>query len=558
MTRLLAGIVLLVFTLCPALASSNCSAEGENHSALYPDATRFLEAITTEESHPASAKRLSGITVPHHLVAGHLIARGFRAASGFSYDRVIVLTPDHFSRSKAPFATTRHGFETPLGPVEVDGEAVQALLADETVEESCLFEREHGLHALLPFLRRNLPGAKLVPVAISLRAKRADWDRLIELLAPLAGETTLVVQSTDFSHYHPHEKARQFDQQTLNVIASGSLDEVAMLSQPDHLDSLGSLYVQMKLQAQRHGAVPIVISSENQQQYTSRRVDRTTSYMVLLFGRVEDGDAPHEDSAELVYFAGDVHFGRAMTQALADADAGERVADAVLARTHGRPLIVNLEGVILPNVPEALEHMTIAMPEMLTIDWLRRLNVTGVGLANNHAMDLGPSGFAETKAALADAKIASFAQGESLDIGALTVVGLSDLDSNGPPFTDLVSPALLDRLIVADARRPIVAFVHWGREYVASPAARETWLAEEMRLRGVSLIVGGHPHVTDGKLTPLGGGEAIMAYSLGNFLFDQTERRASGALLELRVFEQGTFFARLLPLPNLFDLATGR
>lgn len=558
MTRLFAGLAFVLLALCPAFASAHCPEAGKNHAALYPDAGRFLDAIAGERDFPASPTRLTGITVPHHLVAGHLIARGFRAASGFSYDRVIVLTPDHFSRAAKPFATTSHGFDTALGAIQIDDDAVRTLLADEAVEDSCLFAREHGLHALLPFLRENLPGARLVPVAISPRAKRADWDRLAALLGPLAGEATLVVQSTDFSHYHPHEKARQFDQQVLNVIASGSLDEVAMLTQPDHLDSLGSLYVQMKLQRERYGAAPVAIASENQQQYAPQRMVETTSYIVLLFARLEDGVFAHQDDAELIYFAGDTHFGRAMTQALADADAADRVADAVLGRTHGRPLVVNLEGVILPNVPEALGHMTIAMPEALAVDWLRRLNVAGAGLANNHVMDLGASGLAETKAALDRAGVARFGQGERLDIGGVSVVGLSDIDSNGPPFTDLVSPALIDRLEVADAARPVAAFVHWGREYAAAPTPRETYLADEMRLGGASLIVGAHPHVADGGLAALGGGEALMAYSLGNFLFDQTERRASGTLLEMRVFPQGTFFARLLPLPNLFDLATGR
>jgi poly-gamma-glutamate capsule biosynthesis protein CapA/YwtB (metallophosphatase superfamily) len=89
---------------------------------------------------------------------------------------------------------------------------------------------------------------------------------------------------------------------------------------------------------------------------------------------------------------------------------------------------------------------------------------------------------------------------------------------------------------------------------VPAPGPREKMLADDMRLRSVSAIVGAHPHVADGKLTALGGGDTLLAYSLGNFLFDQTAERSSGTLLEVRIFEQGTFFARLIPLPNFFDL----
>ena len=56
------------------------------------------------------------------------------------------------------------------------------------------------------------------------------------------------------------------------------------------------------------------------------------------------------------------------------------------------------------------------------------------------------------------------------------------------------------------------------------------------------------------RTEPLRGGAAQMVFSLGNFIFDQSAPRGSGALLELRVFGQGTLAARLVPVPNLFDL----
>lgn len=551
----LVAALLLLLLSTPAFAAACPDGDARFGTGFYPGPYLFETAIAAEEAYPPSKVRLSGITVPHHLVVPRLIARGFRAASGFDYDRVILLAPDHFLRVEgAAFATTRRGFDTVLGPVDIDREAVDGLLAAGALD-SCLFADDHGVLALLPFLRHAFPEARLVPVSISIRSKREDWDRLAGLLAPLAGERTLVVQSTDFSHYHPHGRARVFDQQVLNLLAEGDPDRLARLNQPDHVDSLASMYVQMKLQREVHGAAPVVLASENQQEHTGARLAETTSYTLIAFGAFGLGDAPHEPEADVYYFAGDAHFGRAITRALTDPDAAERVAEAVLARTRGRPLILNLEGVILPNVPEALGHMTLAMPEEMAIPWLRRLNVAAVGLANNHAMDLGPAGMEETRQALDRAGIARFGQGERIDVGGLAVVGLTDLDSNGPPYTDLVTPELLDRLMVEDATRPVVAFVHWGREYEAAPGPREAMLAEEMRLRGAALIAGAHPHVADGRLATLGGGDTLMAYSLGNFLFDQSAATASGTLLEVRVFAQGTVFARLVELPNLFDLA---
>jgi poly-gamma-glutamate synthesis protein (capsule biosynthesis protein) len=73
----------------------------------------------------------------------------------------------------------------------------------------------------------------------------------------------------------------------------------------------------------------------------------------------------------------------------------------------------------------------------------------------------------------------------------------------------------------------------------------------------VSLIAGAHPHQAYQRVEALAGGETAVAYSLGNFLFDQFSDRASGAILEVRFFPQGTFFARLVPMPNFYEAAHG-
>lgn len=551
-------LVLLLVTSASAGAAS-CPPGNADFPIFENNPALFEGAIGKVAAFEPSNERLSGITVPHHLLADRLVALGFRAASAFRYRRIVVVTPDHFRRAEKLFATSARGYGTEFGPVMADKVAVARLLAnDGLIEESCLFGREHGLQALLPFIRHYFPEAKVVPVAMSIRSKRDDWDRLAAALEPLLDAETLVVESTDFSHYLPQPVARRFDQQTLNVLASGDLDLIAGLRQPDHADSVGALYLQTKLQKERFGAGPLVIANESSNAFSAAEMAKTTSYSVVLFGRFPPGfNAPVLDGTHVYHLAGDTNFGRAMKMALLDPDAAERVREAVLVRTNGRPLIVNLEGVILPNVPEALDDLTLAMPEDLTLRWLKDLNVAAAGLANNHASDLGETGLAETKLALDSAGIPHFGQGEALSLPGLDLVGLTDGDSNALRQTGLVTPELLDRLVREDAARPVLAMVHWGREYVAEPSERERALADAMRLKGVTAIVGGHPHVASGGPTALAGGDTAMVYSLGNFLFDQTAARASGQLVEVRTFPQGTLFLRTIPLPNLFDLARG-
>lgn len=551
-------VALICVWLLPsiAFAAPACPQGDEPFPLFYADPALFQNAIAGVETFEPSNERLTGITVPHHLLVDKLVALGFRAASAFQYKRIVILSPDHFRQADRLFATTTRDFATVFGEMKVDTEAVRSLLNDGDVEESCLFAKEHGVQAMLPFIRYYFPSAEIVPVAMSIRSERADWDRLAEALAPLVDVDTLVVESTDFSHYLPQHEARRFDQQTLNLLAARSLEDIARLDQPDHADSVGALYVQTKLQQRLFGAAPLVIANENSQRFSKTYVDRTTSYMVILFGRFGPAfNNPLADRTQAYYFAGDTNFGRAMKDVFLRDGMAEKIVAEVLARTKGRPLVVNLEGVILPNVPEAIDDMTLAMPEDLTVATLEKLNVAGAGLANNHAFDLGQSGYAETLSALDAAGIMRFGQGEMLSLPGLDVVGLADIDTNGSQHVDLLTTDLLDRLVREDAQRPVVAFVHWGREYKTEPSEREKMLADEMRLRGVSVIVGAHPHMSSGKVEALAGGDVAEVYSLGNFLFDQDADRSSGSLLEVRVFEQGNIFLRLMPLPNFFEMA---
>jgi AmmeMemoRadiSam system protein B len=558
--RVLAAIAVLVALAAPALASEwLCPEDGGDFAPFYTDRTMLDAAVERAADFAPLAQAPSGLTVPHHLLADRLVAGGVRLAAGHDYDRIILLSPDHFRQARKPFATTTRGFETLLGNVATDAEAARALLgATPLVEESCLFAAEHGVAALLPFVAHYIPGTPVLPVAISIRTTRADWEALANALAPLVTPRTLILQSTDFSHYLPHHGARVRDQQTLNVLASGSLDAIAGFNQPEHLDSAGAMYVHTALQQRQRGAAPRVVANENGQQYTGSFVAETTSYMVVAFMPPDAPPSPLPAGAQRFFMAGDTFFGRGMSRALLDEDAAERVEDAVLAATGGAPIVANLEGVLLPYLPSALPELVLAMPAAQAVAWLKRLNVVAVSLANNHALDIGPSGYAETLAALETAGIGAIGQGQRLDIAGAALVALGDLGTNASQQTMLIDTPLLDRLTVTDATTPVIAFAHWGEEYVAEPGARETMLAEEMRRRGAAVIVGAHPHRASGPVTALGGGDTAMLYSLGNFLFDQTADRASGALAEITVFEQGTVFVRRLELANLYDLATGR
>jgi poly-gamma-glutamate synthesis protein (capsule biosynthesis protein) len=111
----------------------------------------FMNAL--EKERPTKLyPTVTGVTVPHHLLAADLIARGLWSASGNRYDRIVLMSPDHFRKTKKIIATTASGFDTVLGSVDAHAPSVQQLLSSQDfVEDSDLFAHEHGILAILPF-----------------------------------------------------------------------------------------------------------------------------------------------------------------------------------------------------------------------------------------------------------------------------------------------------------------------------------------------------------------------------------------------------------------------
>lgn len=549
--------MLLVIVAC--VITSAQAANQAPFASLYSDPKPFLDAIA-QERRPPPQLPVTGISVPHHLLAADLIARGFQAAAGNRYDRVIILSPDHFSRSRRPMATTRRDIETVFGLVHNDKVTSSALLADNALfDDSDLFTKEHGIAALLPFVRHFFPGAKVVPIAISYSASREDCEHALASIEKLIGPRTLVVQSTDYSHYLSADTARTRDQETLNIIAANDADAVMHLLQPAHMDSRASQYIQMRLQRSVFKSSATVIANRNAAQYSEMGGARTTSYIVTVYSkRPPTGTELRYDDQQVFYFGGDTFIGRYFTPAFADKTVSTSIVRKIKEITGGSPLIVNVEGTILREPPEAIGNELHVMYASLAVPVLRALNVRVAGLANNHSFDLGAAGFAQTRAILQQAGIVPLGHKEITDVGPFRLLALNFIgkfDYHGYPA---VKGNDLDEVCRMRAKPPLIALVHWGEEYTTKTAAAQYAAAQALQDCGVGAIIGAHPHRAAEAIEAMQGGEYQLTYSLGNLLFDQTAARSSGALLELRTFKQGTYAARLIPIPDLFDLATGQ
>src|ERR1700730_2152183 len=153
----------LLLLLSCMLAPLVWAADPDENSFMATAHDRTFIAAALARERPPEPPRLpvTGVTVPHHLLAADLIARGVWAASGRQYQRILLLSPDHFRTLPTPFGISTSDLETVFGTLPVDRDFVARILnASAAFSDIGSAKREHGIHAVTPFLRATFPKAK--------------------------------------------------------------------------------------------------------------------------------------------------------------------------------------------------------------------------------------------------------------------------------------------------------------------------------------------------------------------------------------------------------------
>jgi AmmeMemoRadiSam system protein B len=190
--------------------------------SFYPaDPVRLAAEVDTLLSgagpEPPAAARLPALVVPHagYRYSGPVAAAAYTLVRRWMPARVILLGPAHFVPLTGSAVPRAGEWSTPLGRVPIDGAAQERALAVRGVRAADEpHGPEHSLEVQLPFLQRSLrPEVPVLPVVTA--APAAD---VAALLDAVAGPRTLVVVSTDLSHYLPEAEARRRDRRTLDAV----------------------------------------------------------------------------------------------------------------------------------------------------------------------------------------------------------------------------------------------------------------------------------------------------------------------------------------------------
>jgi AmmeMemoRadiSam system protein B/AmmeMemoRadiSam system protein A len=244
-----------------------------------------VENLAPRFGHPKA------LIVPHagYIYSGPVAARAYDelgAARGI-VRRVVLLGPVHRVPVRGLALPGVDAFETPLGRVPVDAEAVQMLAPfRQVVTSAAAHAQEHALEVQLPFLQKMLGEFQLVPLAVG-EAKPHEVRDVIERL--WGGPETLFVISTDLSHYHPYAEARAIDRATLARIAAFDVDI-------NHEEACGATPLNGFLAAARARGMSIRLLGANNSGDTAGGKDRVVGYSA--FALYEGARTPLHETGE--------------------------------------------------------------------------------------------------------------------------------------------------------------------------------------------------------------------------------------------------------------------
>ncbi len=184
----------------------------------YPADSRTLEHAVAEllAAVPAGGDDAKAIIAPHagYPYSGLTAAYAYRLLEGRrkTIRRVVLLGPAHRVYLQGMALPSVEAFTTPLGDVRIDADGVRtALEMSGTQVSDTAHAQEHSLEVHLPFLQTVLDDFRLVPIVVGI-CPANEVKNVLEAL--WGGEETLIVISSDLSHFHSYDEARRIDVNT--------------------------------------------------------------------------------------------------------------------------------------------------------------------------------------------------------------------------------------------------------------------------------------------------------------------------------------------------------
>lgn len=208
--------------------------------AWYPASpTALAESIDTQLNAvelPPHEGEIVGVIAPHagHRYSGQVAAYAFRCLASIQPQVVAVVSPLHYTYPGRVLTTGHSDYATPLGEIPIDKDLIDKFGSSLAARGGPELERvrndqEHSLEIELPFLQRAIQAPfRLLPIMLKDQTRSTSESVGHALAEVIAGESAVMVASSDLSHFYPDSVARQLDRAMLSHIEA--FDPVGVLA----------------------------------------------------------------------------------------------------------------------------------------------------------------------------------------------------------------------------------------------------------------------------------------------------------------------------------------
>ncbi|HUV14731.1 MAG TPA: AmmeMemoRadiSam system protein B, partial [Acidobacteriota bacterium] len=188
-----------------------------------------VDQMLSEANPPTIPGRVTALISPHagYTYSGHVAAHAYAVIKGKPISRVVIISPSHVEAFEGVAVYDGDAYQTPLGTIPVDKAFCSRLAAkDSLIKHADQGHRatfqgrgEHALEVQLPFLQRVLSDFRIVPIVMGDQTFET-CRALGAAIAALAKDSdTLIVASSDLSHYHPYDEAVKLDRKVVDAVA---------------------------------------------------------------------------------------------------------------------------------------------------------------------------------------------------------------------------------------------------------------------------------------------------------------------------------------------------
>ena len=269
---------------------------GTFYPAFAPELERTVERYLARVKPTELAGDLVGLICPHagYIYSGQTAAYGYALvrdalAQGSSIDLVVVLSPSHYAGISRFLITSASAYQTPLGAIEIDRQAVMALDRELDLDR-VEFDQEHAIEVQLPFLQSTLGAFTMLPIMIGDPALSAGEELGNALHKVLDGRNALIVASSDLHHIANYDQVVRRDRQVIDAIASADLARIKRTLMQRDCSVCGRVAIIAMLTAAK-AAGPIrvdILHQTNSGDVTGNRVpgQYTVGYMAAAAFRV--------------------------------------------------------------------------------------------------------------------------------------------------------------------------------------------------------------------------------------------------------------------------------